>query len=82
MKPILCAIVIACGLLAAPAAFAGIDIYVNLGAPQPVVVTPPPVVYYRVVEPHWRARHGVRPWHYAHPHHGRHPDFRRGHGRH
>jgi hypothetical protein len=60
MKRIL-GIVAITGLLAAAPAFAGIDVFVGLGAPAPVYVAPAPVyvtpVAFRHVEPRWHERH-------------------------
>ena len=72
MKKTLAALALACSSITAPAAFAGVDVFVELGVPRPVVVAPPsPVVYYRRVEPRWR-EHFHHRGHYerhGHQHH-------------
>jgi hypothetical protein len=64
MKKIIGAVAAVCCLAAAPAAFAGVDVFVEFGFPPPVVVTRPvyvapavPVAYYRHGEPRWHERH-------------------------
>jgi hypothetical protein len=60
MKRILSIVAVA-GLLAAAPAFAGVDVFVQLGAPAPVYVAPAPVyatpVVYRHGDPRWHERH-------------------------
>ena len=76
MKKILGAVAAACCFAAAPAAFAGVDVYVDFGFPRPVVIAPPmPVAYYRHTEPRWEERHG----HFdrRHEFRGHHEQFRR-----
>ena len=55
MKKTLAALALACSSIAAPAAFAGVDVFVDIATPRAVVVAPStPVVYYRRAEPRWR----------------------------
>lgn len=79
MKKLLGAVAAACCIAAAPAAFAGVDIYVDFGLARPLVVAPPlPAVYYRHSEPRWHDRRG----HYRHHHgHRGHHEHFRGHDR-
>ena len=82
MKRIL-GIVAVTGLLAAAPAFAGIDVFVQLGAPAPVYVAPALVyvtpVVFRHGEPRWHERHG-RHARFEHRDHRDHRDFREHHG--
>jgi hypothetical protein len=76
MKKIFGAVATVCCLAAAPAAFAGVDVFVEFGLPRPVMVAPPmPVVYYGRAEPRWHDRHGHFARHHEYP--GRHEQFRR-----
>ena len=56
MKKILGAVATACCIIAAPAAFAGVDVFFDIGLPRPVVVAQPSPVYYRYAEPRWHDR--------------------------
>ena len=60
MKRIL-GIIAVTGLLAAAPAFAGVDVFLEFGAPAPVYFAPAPVyvapVAYRHWEPRWHPRH-------------------------
>jgi hypothetical protein len=76
MKKIFAAVAAVCCLAAAPAAFAGVDIFVDLGVARPLIVAPPaPVVYYERAEPRWhdQRRHFGR----HHETRDRHQHFRR-----
>lgn len=79
MKRIL-GIVAVTGLLAAAPAFAGIDVFVELGTPAPVFVAPAPVyvtpAVYRHGEPRWHERHER----FERRDHREHRDFREHHG--
>ncbi|NBR27935.1 MAG: hypothetical protein EBT83_05915 [Betaproteobacteria bacterium] len=67
MKKILAAIALACSTISAPAAFAGVEVFVDIGVPRPVYVAPPaPVVYYQRVEPRWHEHHGHHYRRYSH----------------
>ena len=59
MKRILGMIAVAGLLTAAPAAFAGVNVFFDFVAPAPVYVAPPPPQYVAVYrwEPRWRERH-------------------------
>jgi len=57
MKRILGIITVAGLLTAAPAAFAGVDVFFDFGVPAPVYAAPlPPVAYYRHGDPRWFER--------------------------
>ena len=79
MKRILSIVAVA-GLLAAAPAFAGVDVFVQLGSPVPVFVAPAPLyatpVVYRHGDPRWHERHHR----FEHRHHEfrdhRHHDYR------
>jgi hypothetical protein len=78
MKKILVAVAMMLGIAAAPAALAGIDLYVDIGMSRPMVVTPvTPVIYYRHAAPRWQRGHDRFDRHYG-PR-GRH-EFARHHG--
>lgn len=76
MKRILEIIAVAGLLTAAPAAFAGIDVFIEFGGPAPVYVAPPPVVVYRHWEPRWEERREYLERREFRKHHGRHAHFR------
>jgi hypothetical protein len=59
MKKILGALAAVCCVATAPAAFAGVDVFVDFGLPRQVVIAQPlPVAYYRQVEPRWHDGRG------------------------
>jgi hypothetical protein len=65
-----------CCIAAAPAAFAGVDVFVGIGMPQPVFVAQPlAVAYYRHSEPRWHDSRG----HFdrRHEYRDHHQNFRR-----
>ena len=71
MKKLIGAVAAACCIAAAPAAFAGVDVFVDIGLPRPVFVAPPvPVAYYGRAEPRWHDQRG---------HFGRHHEYRERH---
>lgn len=79
MKKILVAVAMMLGTAAAPAALAGVDVYVDIGMSRPMVVAPvAPVVYYRHAAPRWH--HGNDRFNRHHGHRGQH-EFARHHGR-
>ena len=69
MKRIL-GIIATAGLIAAAPAFAGVDVFVNLGTPAPVYTSQAPVYVAPVAYRHWEPR-----WHPQH-HRFDHRDFR------
>lgn len=78
MKKLLAAVATACCVVTAPAAFAGFDVFVDIGAPR-VVTVAAPVAYYRYAEPRWHERHEFfeRRHEYRERHeHFRHHDWR------
>lgn len=73
MKKTLAALALACSSIAAPSAFAGVDVFVELGVARPVVVVPSvPLVRYQRFEPRWREHYGRHFRHHGHyeRHHG------------
>ncbi len=55
MKKTLGLLAAACCISAAPA-FAGVDVFFDIGVPRQVAVAPTPVSYYRYAEPRWHDR--------------------------